>query len=436
MRLTVLGLLLSLSSQVFAGQDKKPLPDPLSLEQAIQLIDESHPKLAQVQLKAGQSQVDLLEAENLKSLQISADARLRWVEPGRKSTLFSNHEDHRLRLTISKPLYDAGYSDALSTAANLGIQAALMQYKDARDRYVIKVMRDYFEIILADLRTSRDLEAMSVAFVRMDKARDYQELGMISDIDFLEFQSRYQDVRKRFYFSEGEARRTRVSLALSLNRPGQQPSLLVPPELKFGKAKLLPYEDLLKRILSDNRSLKSRNSLLEAARSRAKAARVKYRPNITSEIQRAEYSRDTATADKWRLGVEIKWPLYDGGRTDAALKRAQLAVTQVELDIKQLRLDLQHQVRELSENVRTLKAEGDASLAFADYRDLYLDRSRALYDLEFKTDLGDAMVEVSKSLIRSAEQKFQLALVLAQLNMLAGEPVMDWQALTVKKPPG
>ena len=55
-----------------------------------------------------------------------------------------------------------------------------------------------------------------------------------------------------------------------------------------------------------------------------------------------------------------------------------------------------------------------------DYRELYLDRSRALYDLEVKTDLGDAMTEISAVSLDVAQAEFDWMMTQAQLAALAG----------------
>jgi hypothetical protein len=61
--------------------------------------------------------------------------------------------------------------------------------------------------------------------------------------------------------------------------------------------------------------------------------------------------------------------------------------------------------------------------ALLDYRDLYLDRSRALYEMEVKTDLGDSMVEVSEARLKFAKVKFNTALTWARLDALIGNEV-------------
>ena len=55
-----------------------------------------------------------------------------------------------------------------------------------------------------------------------------------------------------------------------------------------------------------------------------------------------------------------------------------------------------------------------------DYRDLYLDRSRARYELDLQTDLGDAMVRFSDARLQAARVKYQLELAWEQLDAITG----------------
>lgn len=57
----------------------------------------------------------------------------------------------------------------------------------------------------------------------------------------------------------------------------------------------------------------------------------------------------------------------------------------------------------------------------ADYRELYLDRSRALYEMEVKADLGDAMVRVSEAERNLRKIQFDITLGWARLETLVGQ---------------
>jgi len=305
------------------------LPDPLSLEQALQMIDEDHPALLKAKLDGQYAETDMQSAIASNSVRVDVDGRLRWTESHVDNPITNDPKDHRLSLVVSKPLYDGGYSTASKQAAEQSGLSAGIDYAYFRNRYSITVMQQFFDILLADLRTARDTEAMSAAFVRMDRAEDNHSLGKLSDIELLEFQSNFQQSRIKVYNSEGEARQTRLSLALTLNRPGQQPSQLTPPELDVNGRELPEYESLLEKVLSGNPELKAIQHQVEAARSRVVAARSSSKPKVTALLERGEQSRKTSTADKWRVGVEMSVPLYDGGHSQAAVSRAQLDVNKL-----------------------------------------------------------------------------------------------------------
>ena len=415
-----------------SAADVSPLPDPLSLEQALQSIDENHPVLLNARLDGQYAKADLLTTNANNSVRVDLDGRLRWTESNVDLPITDDSKDHQLTLIVSKPIYDGGLTVANQRAAESSGVSADIEYSYEKDRYTITVMQRFFNIVLADLEASRDTEAMATAFVQMDRAEDNHDLGRISDIDLLELQSAYQKSRVKVYNSDGNARKTRQLLALALNRPGQQPSQITVPALDVSGRVLLGYDELLDKVLSGNPRLTAMNHSIEAARSRITAAKSGNKPKVTALLERAEQSRVTATDDKWRVGVEWTMPIYDGGVSDAAVRRAHLDLNQRTYQRQQYELELRAQVRELTEKFRVLNAEKDSNLVFADYRELYMDRSRALYDLEVKTDLGDAMIQISEAHLRDARQRFELSLLLAQLNLLAGEPIMQWGALTNK----
>ena len=150
-------------------------------------------------------------------------------------------------------------------------------------------------------------------------------------------------------------------------------------------------------------------------------------------VERAGYSRNLGSRDKWRAGLEMSWSLYSGSQRNVVINKAQLKVNEIFYQRRQLELDIRQKVRELTEEFALLEAQHQANDAFSGYRELYMDRSRALYELEVKTDLGDAMIQISESQVRDARQTFQMALLLARLNHLLGEDdVMNWDAVTEK----
>jgi hypothetical protein len=63
------------------------------------------------------------------------------------------------------------------------------------------------------------------------------------------------------------------------------------------------------------------------------------------------------------------------------------------------------------------KQAADQRLAF---RDLYLERQRALYEMELQVNLGDAMVKLTEAQWHAARVEFDIVLARARLDALLG----------------
>ncbi len=71
-------------------------------------------------------------------------------------------------------------------------------------------------------------------------------------------------------------------------------------------------------------------------------------------------------------------------------------------------------------SIDLLEAQRRENSVQIDYRDLYLDRSRTLYELEVKADLGDAMTNQTTARLAQMETDFQLLMSWAVLDALQG----------------
>ena len=86
-------------------------------------------------------------------------------------------------------------------------------------------------------------------------------------------------------------------------------------------------------------------------------------------------------------------------------------------------MELRQQILELLLRLDIFKVAEGRSKADILWRDYYLERSRALYEQEVKSDLGDAMTQQSKARLQQQQIQFCRALTLAQLNALQGKPI-------------
>jgi len=155
-------------------------------------------------------------------------------------------------------------------------------------------------------------------------------------------------------------------------------------------------------------------------REKLSAVQADANPVLIGGAQANAYSRTRAGYDRWRVELKLEVPLFSGNRIDAAAaqERAQLYRLQAELSDRSEQV--KQEVLELWLQLENLHVQRKQMQVQAEYRELYLDRSRSLYDMEVTTDLGDAMVRITEAERDVLVTDFKIALVWEQLSVLTG----------------
>ena len=418
-------LVLSLASPGPAHA-QTPLPQPLTLADALRLGASAADTAPDIAL--AQAQYDLARAEHEATesrfgLRAFIDLTPQTVTPATEGTWIA---DSRARLVVNKPLYDFGRQRALAQASALAVGAREQNFIDARAQRRVEIMARFFDVLLADARYAVDNETMAGNYVAYDHARERRELGQLSDIQLLESENRYQEARGRRSTAEAAQRNARMRLALTLNRPDELPSELVPPplsELVRESSALPEFMEAWAQLRERNPRLLAQRRELEVAQAALAAERARRRPVLSAEAEMAYYEREFLSRDDRRATLNLRIPLYQGGEDRAATARAAAKRNEAEARLRRLEFELRQALWELLQEIESLKIQQQAAKVRVSYRELYLDRSRALYELELRTELGDAMVRATEAAWLSAQVDYQLALAWARLEALLGAPI-------------
>lgn len=400
----------------------EPLPSPLTLDQALALAEAPHPDLDRAQARLEASRAGLTQAESASGLRVQLDYAPQWVLPSvRDNDEWVN--DTRLRFVVGKRLYDFGRSHALEGAARAEIEAREQQLLDARQSRRLEVMARFLDVLLADLRYMVDNEAMAHHYVNFDRARDRREVGQISDIELLEFENRYQEALITRTRSEKRQSQTRQQLALALNRPEELPAELGLPRFPGNDREPPDVKRAFELARQNNPVLLAARREAESAGTLVKAERARRYPVISVEGEAADYRREFATRDDYRATLNLRVPLWQGGEDRAAVQAAQARAREAQARLGRIELDLRQGVLDAVQEIESLRIERNAAKIRNAWRDLYLDRSRALYELEVRTDLGDAMTRVTEAQWLAAQAEFRLALAWARLEAMTASPL-------------
>lgn len=430
MHAIVIFLLASSPLAVYAVDNQaESLPEPLTLDLALNLIDQSHPDLRYIEADLKKSQSKLQQALSNNDLNVSLMANARWIEPSSLATNQSK-EDHQAGIFVNKTLYDFGRSSAQIDTASQQVISQNFLFLNAKQNHYLMVMKRYFEVVLADLQFYRYNEEMAVAYIQFDRTQIRAKLGQYTEVDVAEKQAEYQRIRRLRTHSQNQQRVTRSRLAQALNKPNDLPATVAKPELNSVSRKLPDIEVVQKSVNENNPVLRALRAKLIAAKSKVEVARAGSNPLLSGGFEAFEYERELGSSDQWRANIKLEVPLWSGGRVDAAMAKAKAELYKIEAQVAQQELAIQQQVLELWLGIETLKIKHDEVTAAMDYTELSLDKSRALYELEVKSDLGYSMVSFSEAERKVVQTDFDIALAWAQLDALSGKLLNQDRALT------
>ena len=425
-RATFLGILLIAaylpSSQAYSAGQTDKLPEPFTLEQALAYADRHHPDLSISESKVKDAQANLLLTESYDDIDVLLRAQAQWIDPAERS-LYQDSDDHRLSLLVDKPLYDFGLQEKQEQEAKQSLQAQQYLHINTRQQRQLAIMRRFFDVLLADLNFYRYNEEMASAFVRLDKLRDRFEVGQVSELDVLEQEVEYQKMRRLRLASRNNQRLTRSALALSLGNLKLIADTLVKPGLSVLEKKLPEVEELQKQAIENNVTIKSLQAQLQAAQQSVAIARNSDSPVVKGQLEAHAYSRETGSTDAWRAGVVLEIPLSKGGRINAAIAKQKANLYKIQSSLIKAKAVLQQQVLQLWLELEAMNIKRDEMQALKDYSELYLDKSRALYEMEVRATLGDAMITVTRAQYEALETDFDIAYAWAKMDALTGNMI-------------
>lgn len=403
---------------VAVAAEPSPLPEPLTLDVALSLAVEAHPQLERAAAAVAAAYAATRLAEALNGANLNVEGRARWVAPP-PALAAQGDADHRARVTLRKRLYDFGRSGAIESAAQSELKARESQLLDVRSQRRLEIMERFFDVLLADLEFARDNEAMAIGFIAYDRAKERQQLGQRSEIEVLEADAAYQEIRRKRFAGQAQQRATRARLALALHRPHQLSAKLAPPKLD-GQRPLPEVAQLQATAIQANPQLTAKRAELAAARERLRAARADRLPFLDFEAEAGAYSRELGASDRWAAGVTLNVPLYQGGRVVALIAQREADIRLVEAELAELEAQIRETVLETWLELDTLRYRRDEADKVLAYRELYLDRARTQYEQEVTSDLGDAMVEFTAATLGKARIDYRIALAWERLAALTG----------------
>ena len=409
-----------------AAADEYPT-EPLLLSNALSLADKPHPSTIYSELDVEEAKINSRFYDSYNQLNLTAELvpqRVDRAAPNTGGTI----NDSYATLRLSHPLYDFGRRSSAKSRANVDLEKAQhnLEYVQAQRR--IEIMRRYFDVLVADLDYGVKNEKMTLGFLVYNRYQEEMELYQThAEVDVLQLETNYREL----FLVREEARinrvRARRSLGLVLGFSDYVPRDLVAPDVSVYVEREVPeFEDLLEQVLQNNFHMKQAEFDLQRAMKAAEESKSKYNPQLDAVLEATEWRRETGSRNSTSIGIRFTVPLASGEHKNRDRRKGEIAIQRAQAQFDETEFSVRQRTFDLWKALTLHHVDLAAADVRLNFRDQYMDRARTLYELEERSDLGDAQAELLRALLENDRVRYELTLTWSEIDALMGNPVYPY----------
>ncbi len=278
----------------------------------------------------------------------------------------------RSRIDLQWPIYTGGRLQALTRAAGAEADATSQDREAGRADLRLEITRAYWAVITAQASQNVVRQALERTDAHLADVRNQLSVGLVPPSDVLSIEA--QQARQRMLLIEADniletsSAEFRRLTGLEADTPFElrtDPSPVTATPVVAPAYGALVAEAHLNR--PERKALKLR---IDAAAERVTAASSGKLPVISTaggyDLARPN-TRFFPLEDKWRtswdLGVNVRWPLFDGGRTQAEAAEAVANRRAIESRLKEFDSQIDVEIRQRATDVRSAQASVEAARA-------------------------------------------------------------------------
>lgn len=405
-------LLLIFSGVSFA----QPLPNPLTLEHVLKLANENNFAEKQQLLDIDSKKQQLTDWKNQYDTTARVDLQL-----AKRSDFDRAINNSHAFIYLEKTLYDQSIEIGKSAQIS-SIDDASLSLQQLQQNKSIQLARSFFDIVLADLSYETALQRLALSAIREGRIRDDYEIQSASEVALLEKQVDTQISQIQRIKAESKQIQTRAKLAQLLNiRYEDRPDEVVKPNYSAVFKKDLAEFSFYQEKLKNNLNLKQLEQSLQAIKREISQQKSNLGIVINSSARLGEQGYLREKNGQWRAGLQLSMPFGTDANKDSKISQLLIQSKKKQLDIDTLQQQLLGQALEYYLELGALRQIHKALVIELDYRDLHLEKARANYEMEIKSDIGDAMTNYTDSERKLAENEFNYMITLKKLHHLIGE---------------
>lgn len=340
-------------------------------------------------------------------------------------------DNYRARLDLQWPIYTGGRLDALERAALAEASASADDLAAARADLRLEITRAYWALATAVESLRVVEESVTRVDAHLQDVRNQLSAGLVppndvSSVEAQESRQRMLSVQARTTRDVADAELGRL-VGADLDAAIQPVSPLDLPPLDADRQ--TPLSALVEQARAGRSERVALTKRVAAAEERSLAAAAGMKPTIGiaggfdyARPNPRIFPREAAWRHSWDAGINVNWPLLDGGRTHAEMTEAAATKRASEERLAEfdatLAVEVRQRLSELQSSRAAIAAAGDSVRSATEARRVVGDRFAA--GVATSTDVLDAQVVLLQAVLDRTQAIAAARLAEARLNRALG----------------
>ncbi|MCC6623232.1 MAG: TolC family protein [Deltaproteobacteria bacterium] len=406
--------------------ETEPAPAPqaagMTLAEAVRVALANHPDLAvaNAQTAIAQARIEQTKAPLRPTLDGTATAGAQGTEP---PDFFDPAVSARVSVSLGWLVTDFGRTQARQRQARLGIDSADVGVALTQQALVELVEVTWFEALARDQLITVVEASVAAEERHLGEAERLVKVGVKPSFDVAQAKTQLALARTQLARAKGDARLARARLAQAM---GAEAATIDGP-LAGGWPAAEPGEDeavttLLAEAVGQRPDARAADLSVRATELAIATAEHGLNPTLSVGAELGAQATEAGLGAGWGASVTLRWPILDGGLTDAQVDEARAERVAADKDKLALILRIRTEIAAAQEAIRSARAQREAAVASRAIAEeaLRLAEARYAQGLSSGIELADALANVVLTGADSVSAEWSLASARASLRASLG----------------
>lgn len=335
-------------------------------------------------------------------------------------------ENRETSLQLSQLVWDSGLTSSRIRQSQARLQQAQWEEIETAQSLAFNVARNFYNVL-----RSRALVRLNEAIVEraerdVDLARTTVEVGTGAPIDILRAQVPLANARVDLIAARKQAEKDLEALKNAMGLPGTAP--LEVAAGPFPAEPSLSLEECRSRAYAQRPELRRLEAALAASREGLRAARIQQQPQLSVNGNYEDFLYSSRDVEReWSAGAVLSAPLFDGGRTKAAVRAAQANLEAARAQQEQMRQSVDLEVSQAYldlESARERRQAAQLSVELAQ-QNLAANQDRYREGVGSLLEVTDAQVELARAETNQIQAEYDFYLAIMALRQAMGERLWE-----------